>query len=430
MNRPWMQEAFDLQRRDRLGLRVHLAIAMVACFATSFTESAFAIALPLVLSASVVRMTMTWRLWFYLLIQPTVIVGFAYMTWRAITLAWTPDLPTGVNQFQGSYHMLLLPALWPVMEYRTLLILAWAGGFLVGHGLQAAEALGLATGWEGLIWQRHAPGRISGWWSPAAGGTALVAMLGLHVWASVTGRGWWRRAAIAMAMITALGIVATGTRSGWLCAALLIAGFGVAAVSRRVSVGGVTRGRLALLLSGIVVVLGVGIGALYPLVRSRLQAAESDLKRALVETDYDSDTGARLLMWREAWRAFAAHPIAGVGEGGYMAWAREDLGDHPAAHRIQVHAHGTLPHVGATTGAIGLLLFGALAVSGLRCAWKQPERGVTGYERALLPAMIGLLLIAQFEVLQVAHLPKKSFWMMLALCPAFIPAQRWQGSSA
>ncbi len=448
LNRDRIAQAFQAQRQDRPGLAVHLLGGLVLCFTLSFPYTVHEFVLPVVASASFIRITMTWRLLTHLLRQPIVLIALLWLGFRALSLSWTPDLEFGLIHLSEARFMLLLLALWPIMEYRTLLIGAYLAGMFVGNGVQLAEFVGLQTGWQWLIWEEHAPGRITGWWRPAFGGASLCVPLAIWLHTAFIARGNTpnlKRLAIAMSAITLAAIIASGTRSAWLASAGAIA-LVLAVVALRFwrayrqrpehvpadetespSTDEFRGSRLPTLavIGGIIVV--VGVVALAPKAINRASSAYDEIARAVRERDYDSDTGARLLMWIEARRAFTQHPIAGLGEGGYRAWARQDalaIVEPEVAKRIQQHAHGTIPHIAATSGVIGLGFFILLFASALRCAWIAPRHGPTGLERSLLLAIIALVMVGQFETMHVGSRLKQHMWLLLALTPAYVPRQR------
>ncbi len=419
-NRPWIIEAFRLQHRDRPGLAVHLFLGLLACFTLSFPYAVHEWVLPIAAAASLIRITMTWRLLFHMLILPATLVGLAWLAFRALSLAWTPDPSFGLVHLSEARYMLLILALWPIMEHRTLLIGAYLAGMFVGNLVQLAEGIGLLTHTPWLIWERHNPGRITGWWRPAFGGASLTVPLAIWLYAAFWARTTSRRMrtlAIVMSLVSLAAVIASGTRSAWITSACLIAI--VALVRARTAM---RRRTLAIWIAG-----GVVLSAMMaPIALPRVRAAVDDLTRVIKQRDFDSDTGARILMWIESARAFASHPLAGVGEGGFRTWAQRDAATwtDSGVERIAEHAHGTIPHVAAVNGLIGLAFFALLSACVLRAAWVQPRDGPCGLERSLMLAMIALLIVGQFETLHVGSRLKQHFWLVVALSPAVLPPPR------
>jgi len=432
------QAEFDRHRRVYPRWRIfHLCFAMVFCFLASFPVTAVEIALVSLVVMAALRTPWTYRMMPAILLQPIMLLALAWGAWQMITLAWSPSPALGL-EFAGSLRWaLLVLAIWPSIEFRPWLIGAWALGFVVGHATQLVHALTLAGLIEATTWGQM-PNRISGWWGPVVGATALCGALGLHLGAAVLGTGRWRLVAIIAATITLIGVLATGTRGAWLAAGATIAIAGALMLARFARAGHRRPPLRALgIAAGALVLAGAGAWALAgEQIAARTRAAHSEIAAALRQHDYDTDTGARILMWRQAWRAWSSRPLSGVGIGGYQRWARADaerLNPTPPTDRIHAHAHGMIPHVAAETGLIGLALFASIIAAGFRGACRGPEPVRTGYERAPALALAGLLLAATFESIPVVTRSSVHLWVLLTLCPVWRPpptAIRGTSSSA
>lgn len=424
--RDWAQRAFAINHGDRLGYTVHLWLGVGACFVASFPVTFSEWALLAVVAAALIRSTMTWRLWWPLAAQPAFALAVAWAAWVWLSVLWSVDRHAGVLEAANSRFILLMVGLWPLMARRGLLIGAYAAGFVVGHVTQAAHAVGAGLGIEWLIFRDVGADRITGWWQPVAGGTALCGVLGLHLWALVDGAGRWRAIAGAMAAVTTLGIIGTGTRGAWIAAAVGWCA-AIALAARRATRGRLAFGRLLTVgAAGGLVVGAVAWIAFGDVVESRVRDARRELAEA-AEGDFESNIGARLAMWDVASRAFTTHPVQGIGAGAFRQWGREDwTRRHPGASPkvIMGHAHGTPLHVLATTGVVGLALLGAVAasalVAGLRAAPTDDSRR-TGYERAtgLALGVLGVALL--FESIPASTRSSVHFWMLAALSPAWLP---------
>ncbi|MFG0328116.1 MAG: O-antigen ligase family protein [Phycisphaerales bacterium JB037] len=433
LNRDWAQGAFDLQRRDPVGYRLHLLAGISLCVAASGPISALEFALVGGVLASLVRTTMVWRTGWHLILQPVVLIAIAWGLWQLAQLARSPDTPRGWRELAEVRWILVFVALWPLMEHRRLLIWAWGGGFLLGHATQLVHLIGHLLDFPSLTFGR-APDRITGWWSPVSGATALVAVLGLHLgallsFARAARTRRWIVLAAALAILTAIGLVLTGTRGAWLAAAALtlVWSFPAAAVLLRPRLG-LVGSILAVPAALAIVAVGGWLLARGP-IESRLRDARTELTRVFKERDFDSNTGGRLLMWQQATRAFAQHPVLGVGTGGYQHWARADAADQglPEAitqRRIAAHAHGLWTHAAATHGLAGLALLAALVFTGWWGACRRLPGERPGYERAIPWALAGLVLAASFESIPVVSRASVHLWVLLALSTTWRPRQR------
>lgn len=361
----------------------------------------------------------TIRLWPSCLLQPVPILIFAWTTWQFATLLWSGDVRLGLDEISEMRWGVLIILLWPVIRYRHALILVLACSFLITNAAQWVHWI--FNGAEWLPWDRPLD-RISAWWGPAVGGTMLTGALGLHLPAALMGRGRTRLVGIVLSIVTLVAILMTGTRGAWIAAGGLI--FVVAGVamwtSRR-------RGRL---LAGLGVaalaLLAAGIYLREPIM-SRVHNARDEITRAFEEKEYTTSTGTRIIMYWWAVEAFAEHPFAGVGAGGYHAWIDRHLieqGIDPARRRVLDHAHCAILHVAATSGTVGLLIAGAFIVFALRGAFAYVGREQLGtYLAGPGFALIGLLFISVFDSVHVNTQSAALLGALLGLAPGWLPRE-------
>lgn len=430
----------DLSRplvRDLIGHRVHLALALYWCLClpgpVSITEWA---GIPLTLF-SAIRVVNIWRVWRSALVQPLVMGALAWTAWQGATLLWSPDAGHGLREWSSCRWFLALWGLWPVMAHRRALIAALAAGFVLANLAQVWQAVAGPMGWP--TWARGIA-RYSGWWPPAMAGSMLCAALGLHLPAAVMGRGRTRVVGVLGAAASAGGLVATGTRGAWLAGAALLVialGFGVWRwMSAARGEGEGRTGRGLVLGAALVVVAGAGwFFLMRDSVAHRVGPTRDEIASALGH-DYKSATGARVLMARMAIEEWRAHPIGGVGAGGYQVRAQEMLrarGEADNAPLIQAHAHNAALHIGATTGAVGLALWAFIVLVALRGGAEGsgnagPEGEVEGrslrtsgagwgtYDAAPLFGLLGLLLVSAFDVVQLNSQTMALLGALLAMC--------------
>lgn len=428
LSAPWIdparvQGAFDLQRRrDPFGLRLHEWVATLWFFLVPWFISAVEFAMVPLAVALLLRLPHLWRLRASWLTQPLVLLLVAWAAWLSLSLTWTLDSRAGYNEVGGLRWAWTVLAVWPVVERRPRFIVALIAGFLVANLAQLAHAVGLGLGLDWLTFDRN-PDRNSGWWRPVVGGSMLVGALGLHLPAALMGVGRTRVLGLAGSVVTLLGIVATGTRGAWLAGAGLI---GIVAVVALIRARARISGRSGVTFVGAMLVVVVGAWlAVGPSIARRAGAGWHEVARAVEQKEFTSDTGARLIMGWWAMRAFAEHPVAGVGAGGYRRWVighLERRGIDPADRSVHDHAHNAALHVGATTGVVGLALAGLLGATALVGAFRGPSGG--GGERlgtyAAGPgfALIGLLLVSAFDTIHVNAQTGALLCALLALCLA------------
>ncbi len=427
INRSQRDDAFARQhQQDRVGVRLQWLFITGGLIALTMTTSATEIALAPALVYTFIRLNNTWRAYASCLLQPALWLSIAFTLWGALSLLWSPDVTHGLDELAMARVLGVWVILWPLIEYRRWFIGALCVGFLIGNTIQLLHALGVALDVPLIQWNRHL-GRNSGWWDPVVGGTLLTGALGLHLPAALRGSGRWRVMGVTGCVITGMGVLATGTRGAWIASAalvfiaLIVAG---AHELRRRRFGASTLwGGL------IVIVLTLALGWLVAgnLVQSRFSEARQELARAS-EGDYDTFTGARLMMGRWGVDALRRDPIQGVGLGGYAASVRAQLqrdGKDPDAHPVHDHAHNTLIQIGATTGVVGVLLaLGVLIVSltsGLKGA---PGERFASYDSGPAFALLGLFLAGGFDVVHLNSQTGALLGVLIVLCASARPALR------
>lgn len=427
---PWISGsqrdgAFALQhQRDLFGVRLQWLFITGGLVAFTMTTSATEIALAPAAVYSLIRLNNTWRTYASCLLQPALWLSVAFTLWGALSLLWTPDVGHGLDELAMARVLGLWIILWPLLEYRRWFIGALCVGFLAGNTIQLLHALGVALDVHAIRWDRHL-GRNSGWWDPVVGGTLLTGALGLHLPAALMGSGRWRVAGVTGCVVTGMGILATGTRGAWIASAALVlialVIAGAHELRRR------RFGAKALWGGLVVIALTLTLGWLVAgsTVQSRFNEAREELTRAS-EGDYDTFTGARLLMGRWGVDAMRRHPVHGVGLGGYATSVRTRLetdGEDPGAFAVHDHAHNTLIQIGATTGLVGVLLALGVFLFSLACGFKGAvgER-FASYDSGPVFALLGLFLAGGFDAVHLNSQTGALMGVLIVLCAGARPA--------
>ncbi|MEZ6232652.1 MAG: O-antigen ligase family protein [Phycisphaerales bacterium] len=414
--------AYDRNRRDNRGYWPHLWFAVIGLIGLLAYDGAAEFLVWFPVAAGLVRRKPAWPEFAVATLTPIGIAAIGIAAWSGLSLAWSPDRAQGFDEWAAIRHALLIPALWVVRDHRAWLIAALAIGFGLGHLTQVGHAIGV---WGDVAWLRwpRLPDRNSGWWDPVVGGSLATAALGLHLPAVLWGRGRWRVVGGVGVLAALAGVVATGTRGAWIAAAGLV-GLGVlAAVLGAIRRGGWRRVWVPV----VIAVVGAGLGAVVagPTVLERGERAVGEVRRVLDEGDFASDTGRRLLMWQESWRAVSAHPIRGVGEGGLVPFATRDVegrGIDPGL--LLPHAHGMWAQVLAATGVVGGVVWVVLIVLAFRVGWggatdaDSASRVGFGAAYATAPAwaLVGLLMAGVFDSVHLNSQTSMLLWALVALC--------------
>lgn len=358
-----------------------------------------------------------------------------WIAWVACSTQWSANRSLGLDEVMANRFALSLVILWPVLDKRSWLIAGLVCGFLAANLAQAAHAVGSALDLSWLQFPRQVH-RNSGWWQPVVGGSMLTAALGLHLPAALTGSLRTRAVGVAGGAVSFVGVLATGSRGAWVASAALVAVAALWALwrarkgaGRRAggagaagSPAGLRPGHLPLV-AALLFLIGLGAQqALWPSIRERGARGVDEIRAALHERDYSTDTGARVLMAEVAVRAFLSHPVRGVGAGGFRAWGRAWLiadGRGHSAALLHDHAHNTILHVAATTGLIGAGLLVCLVGVSIRGGlWNpDPDAGpVAGYAAGPAMALVGLVLVSAFDVIPMNAQTSALFWTLVVLC--------------
>ena len=418
IDRDRLDELFAARRSaDELGTRVYVALACVFMVGISgpmsFAEFA---GLPVAI-CFLIHIKRTFRIWSLAFVDPRFYLLVALAAWMAISLLWSGDARQGYEEFGALRWGWFVIMLYPVLDRRRLLLAAWVVGLLLGNASQLVHTLHDTIGVE--IFAR-APGRYSGWWGPVVAGSILCAALGLHLPTAMMGHGRARFFAISACVVTLAGIVATGTRGAWIASVMLVSVVGMVAILR------VHPRRRALIPASIVAaLLAITLSAAAWSLRdsalaSRVATGFREVNAAISTGEFRSDTGARIYMNMRAAQAFAAHPIRGVGAGGFRPWVNMyDTAHNDISH---AHAHSAPLHAAATLGLVGLTLMGLLLIGTFRSAIRACD-DLGSYSAGPIFALLGLLLVGIFDTVQVNAQSAAQLAILIALCPPVLPTQ-------
>jgi len=151
----------------------------------------------------------------------------------------------------------------------------------------------------------------------------------------------------------------------------------------------------------LIAVLGALIGA-------GLVARSDRMSRYVVATILDPDRNPgvelRLSVWRDAYRLFRAHPVAGTGLGTYdeVTYSLDDTQADPNFRGAGWHAHNVYLHLLAETGPLGLLAWCYLwcaIMARLLVAWKRADARNRLFIAGAVWAVLAFLVLSTSEVL-------------------------------
>ncbi len=444
---------------DRFGDRIHLCLACLTMFLLAWPASPVDIGMWFVNGCMVVRAIFLRRMLGVYLLQAPAACFLAVVFWQGLTLFWTADLRSGIEEWGAWRTGLLMFSLYPVCHRAGLLILMLLLGFAIGSAVQAAAVAGIITGQSWLIlWQPVAPGRISGWWPPVIGGAVLVGALGLHIGAIARARGNVLLIPIIGALISLAGIIATGTRGAWIGAGGLVTIAASAFLLSRIAPG--RRLRFA---SGAAALAAVFATLAYfsarPAIDQRIIDARNELSRAVDSGEYHTNVGLRIKMVQWAWDAARTAPLTGVGAGDFRGYVLSqstitpgegaDITQSQRNERAAVelfrdqghgHSHNTFLHALATTGVPGAILLMFFLCTALYAGFARPgppmlsnrsDPGVaeaspllsrleSAYAASAPWGLLGMLMLIPFEVITISLQPAAITLACCALCPGWV----------
>jgi O-antigen ligase len=402
-------------RWQRLGW-LYLVMGLVSAAFAAGPTSAQEIGLIPIAIAWAVSVNVVWPVMWILPRQPMFLLLLAWVALILWGLTWTTDPRQGQWDYASMRFCTPIVVMSPLLRDRGKLIAALAVGFVLGNASQF------------VLWASHTMahdfkpwvGRNPGWWThPAEAGYILVAALGLHLPAAFMGRGRTRLLAIGGCLVTWLGMLATGTRGAWIAGAgLMVFGVVVAVVGGFWKWRAVRWGLLA-----VVVAAAIGWATLGDFVSRRVHDGAADVRAALVEHRYQSDTGGRIKLALMAIDMFKQRPLLGWGPGSYRKYADARLRAEGATEEDMqwwadrtASAHNAWLNIAATLGLVGLVLAAAIVVVTLRGGFENLQGRLGTYAAGPAFALVGMLLTTPFDVTYVNSVPSAVLGVLMVLC--------------
>jgi O-antigen ligase len=200
------------------------------------------------------------------------------------------------------------------------------------------------------------------------------------------------RVRVPAVMVMIAAIAASFSRGGYVALLAMVSAYGVLRFSspphrfRTFTMGALTIVALAL--------FGLTIGRPFAL-------------RFLSTFNLSEGSNAlRIMLWRDAFATFAAHPLVGVGLGGFAA-----IEDPLASYRTPTNAHSTYLEIAAELGALGIGFFLAAVLSGLVLLLRRAGNG----EPLFFGFALGLCAFAVHAIFEVDLYGPANFVVFLTL---------------
>jgi len=336
----------------------------------------------------------------------------ALVAWSGLTLLWTGDLRQGsifLAAFVLPFALLALGFArlpWKLRELSWLwLALVVSAAVYGGVGLYQWATRDVFWNPKVIVGNAYAPFyRVNSvFWDPSIYGRYLaVAILAALVPALFTRRGRELAALVGLIAFTWVGLLFSFSQSSFLA---LVVGVLAAATL-------VWRWKAALAV-GLVAAVLLSVGFATPRVRSTL------LHKS--KTSFNHATSGRASLVNQGVRIALAHPVGGVGVGGFKRAYADRTGLKGQEPR-KAASHSTPVTVAAETGFLGLALLVWLVGAALVAAF----RGLGRDDGSRAALVVGLTLgaIAVHSCFYNAFFEDPMAWALLGLVPLTVAARR------
>ncbi len=402
------------RQRDPIGDRVHTGLVMAMLLLLPLGTAPLAIMTGIAIGYSLLRLWATGPAVGYLIRLPIVCVLLALLAWTLLSLTWSTNRPDGWDEASIlRFQIPVLIALWPVIDRWRLLTWALAAGAAIAALVQIGQWV-FGESWPLFFWwhAERIPGRFPGLDHPNS--TAVVAATSILLLPRlmIEQRRQWPTL-LALWVLAWVGLLLTGSRGAWLAV-----GAGVlasvprgwrawAALRRAHRTGRSWRSEWVIVgvLAAVALVFAVAVG---PQVMMRVRDGVVQFRAAVEQGDYSGDVAARWRQFDISFTLARAHPLTGVGVGGYLDAARACVMAHPApapgegesaqpprrTTGLLTHPHSALLYHLALLGWPGLALYLAMWVLLAVEAARDRRRGV---KLNRLPLVAGLFVAFLFD---------------------------------
>lgn len=341
-----------------------------------------------------------------------------YLGWTGLSLAWSGDVHEGAIEVLAFYVPFTMLALvvarlpWSDLGVKALYLeVAVMALIFVGVGFYQYDTRNVFE--NPKVINSNAYARFfrvnSVFWDPSIYGRFLVVAIIPSVVLIVLGRSvrlaW---AAAAVVLVTWLGLLISFSQSSF--AALLVAVVGIAIV--------VWRWKSAVAI-GLVLVMLAGVAVAQPTIRrSIVHHTHSGLNSA---------TSGRASLVANGIRIAAAHPVIGVGVGGFKHAYAQRLHLRGKAPKVAA-SHDAPVTVAAETGIVGLALATWLAFGVLVAAFRRLDGTFRG--RASLAFGLAIAAILCHSLFYNDFFEDPMTWMLFGLVAAAAPRVGEQETAA
>ena len=139
--------------RDRFGHWVQTLLACLFAFAGALDHAPLNIATVMLVTCFVIRLHASWRAMPTLLRVPALLPCALLTLWMLLGLAWTSGDATAIHDLTMLRLIVILPALWPVLDHAREIAIAFILGTMVQNGAQFLQLAEYIPRPDGNYWR-------------------------------------------------------------------------------------------------------------------------------------------------------------------------------------------------------------------------------------------------------------------------------------
>ena len=404
---------------DLIGVPAHVAAAIVAIICEAISTATSSVGIFILLTATLLRAPALAPSWKQMFSQTWVKLLLVWIAWMALSITWSPDVTKGIDRLGALKFFIWIPMLWPLHKQWRWLFAGFLLSALVLQGIQVAGAFGSTHQGETLIKGLRHP-TVVGEWNAMA----------LSCWLFLAVSVGWRAMSlcIPLAILSSIGFVWAGQRGALfgivveIVVANIVLLFAVRGWLRKVLIRLLIS---VIVIGGVYVVFGEGLSAKIKILwveGMKSVGVNVDGGPVQIQSNKSITSEERIAMWEMSMIAWRAHPIIGVGYGGYSK-ATEHI-DDVVCPNFDIHQydqpHSVYVMILTENGLVGLTLFlvwsGAFFVRAFKAVQLDPIRiGVFGGTVIWYAAAVGdsfhtreMFLVVGVIMMALAAMPVES----------------------
>ena len=348
--------AVPRMKGDLIGEPAHLVAAIVAIMCEAISTASSSVGIGILFCATALRAPALLPSWKQMLSQTWFKLLLLWIAWMAISIAWSLDSGKGFDRLKALAFFIWLPFLWPLYKQWRWLFAGFLLSAVILQCIQFAGAFGATHQGQTLIKGLRHP-TVVGEWNAIA----------LSCWLFLAVSVGWRAMTfcVPLAVMSAIGFIWAGQRGALFGILVEIV---IANIVLLFAVSGWLRRILIRLLLSVIVIGGVyffiGEG-----LSSRVKLLYEETLKSYgffinntavpIEINQPITYEERIAMWRMSIIAWCAHPIIGVGYGGYSK-ATASIQD-VVCPNFDIHKydqpHSVYVMILTENGVVGLTLF-------------------------------------------------------------------------